>query len=128
MGACNLTTVALVAALCAVPGCDGSAAGPVDETTARAVLTQALDAWVAGRAAADLRTQAPEVIVVDQQWTDGARLVDYDFAGKGSFDGKTLRAQVNLTVVEPRARAPKKIGANFTIGLQPVITVVRVME
>jgi hypothetical protein len=110
------------------PGCGGRASGPVDEVAARGVLNQALDAWAAGKRADDMRTQAPEVIVVDQQWTDGARLVNYEILRSGSFDGKTLRAPVNLTVVEPRARTPQKVGAKFTVGLQPVITVVRVME
>jgi hypothetical protein len=115
-------------AVAANSGCGGSAAGPVDEATARSVLTQALDAWVGGKQAAELRAQAPEIIVVDHQWTDGAKLVDYEVLGTGSFDGKTLRAPVNLTVVEPPARSPKKMSAHFTVGLTPVVTVVRVME
>ncbi len=120
--------VAWLLALCACTGCGGSAAGPVDENTARTVLTKALDAWVAGTPAADLRTQDPEMIVIDQQWTSGAKLVDYEIVGLGSFDGNTLRAPVTLALVQPPARAPQKVAANFTVGLQPVITVVRVME
>lgn len=112
----------------ATAGCGGSAAGPVDEATARNVLARTLDAWVGGQPAAELRSQTPEVIVVDQQWTAGAKLVDYEIVGAGEFDGKTLRAPVNLTVIEPPARAAKKFSANFTVGLQPVATVVRVME
>jgi len=119
---------AALLAIAASSGCGGSAAGPVDETTARSMLAQALDAWVGGKQAAELRAQSPEIVVVDQQWTGGAKLVDYEIVGTGSFDGKTLRAPVNLTVIDPRARVPKKLPANFTVGLQPVVTVVRVME
>jgi hypothetical protein len=118
----------LLLAVIACAGCGGSAAGPVDEATARTVLTQTLDAWVGGKQAAELRAQSPEIIVVDQQWTDGAKLVDYEVVGTGEFDGTTLRAPVNLTVIEPPARSPKKTPANFTVGLTPVVTVVRVME
>jgi hypothetical protein len=123
-----ISFVAVLLAIGASAGCGGSAAGPVDEATARTVLTQTLDAWVGGKQATELRARTPEIIVVDQQWTDGAKLVDYELVGAGSFDGQTLRAPVNLTVVEPRARSPKKLPANFTVGLQPVVTVVRVME
>jgi hypothetical protein len=119
---------ALLLTVIACAGCGGSAAGPVDEATARTVLTQTLDAWVGGKAATELRARSPEIIVVDQQWTDGAKLVDYEVVGMGSFDGKTLRAPVNLTVIEPRARSSKKLPANFIVGLTPVVTVVRVME
>jgi hypothetical protein len=118
----------LLLTVIACAGCGDRATGPVDEATARAVLTQTLDAWVGGKAATDLRAMSPEIIVVDQQWTDGAKLVDYEVVGMGSFDGMTLRSPVNLTVIEPRARSPKKMPANFIVGLTPVVTVVRVME
>jgi hypothetical protein len=127
-GRLHTALVAVLIAASAVVGCGGSAAGPVDEATARTVLRQTLDAWVGGKQAAELRTQTPEIIVVDQQWTDGAKLVDYEIVGTGSFDGTTLRAPANLTVIEPPSRTAKKQPANFTVGLQPVVTVVRVME
>jgi hypothetical protein len=122
------TFLCALAIVAACTGCSGSAAGPIDEATARSVLTRALDAWAAGTAPATLRTETPELVVVDQQWTDGAKLVDYELVGLGEFDGKTLRAPVNLTVAEPRSRTPKKMTTSFTVGLQPVATVVRVME
>lgn len=119
---------ALVVMLLLAPaGCGGAAAGRVDENMARAVLTKALNAWVAGASASDLRTQEPAVIIVDHEWTSGVRLVDYELLGMGAFDGNTLRAPVMLTLAQP-PRPAKKVSANFIVGLQPVITVVRVME
>jgi len=113
-----------------LPSCAGcaDATGPADENAARQALTEALDAWTSGGRPAELRRKSPEFIVVDQDWTDGCRLLDYELVGTGLFDGKNLRAPVTLTLQHRSWRGVKKINANFVVGLQPVITVVRVME
>lgn len=107
-------------------GC-GGAAVPLDENAARQALAQSLDVWAAGGRAADLRSRSPEIVVVDQDWSDGCRLIDYELVGVGLFDGKNLRAPVALTLQRP-AGATSKVSASFIVGLDPVITVVRVME
>ena len=121
--------VLAVFAAASLAGCGGGGASRVDETDARAVLVKALDAWIAGTPAADLRASSPEVIVVDQQWTAGMKLVDYEIVGLGTFDGKNLRAPVNLVLGgTPARRANQKVSAEYVVGLQPVVTVTRVME
>jgi hypothetical protein len=108
-------------------GCGGGEQ-VVDDATVRATLTRTLDAWVAGTPPRELEHGEPSVIVVDQQWSEGARLVDYDMVGAGSFDGRTLRAEVELQLLRPRDRAAVKTRAEYVVGTHPVITVVRSME
>lgn len=107
-------------------GCSRSAPA-VDGDTVRNTLKSALDAWAAGKPLADLQAADPSVVVVDYQWSGGARLVDYDLVGPGSFDGQTLRAQVDLQLVLPNRR-PAKARADYVVGMHPKITVVRAME
>jgi hypothetical protein len=108
-------------------GC-GSGSQAMDDESVRATLTRTLDAWVAGTSPRDLEQGEPRVIVVDHQWSQGTRLVDYDMVGAGSFDGQTLRAQVELQLLRPRERAAVKTKAEYIVGTHPVITVVRAME
>jgi hypothetical protein len=118
----------VAAVLVGVPlGCGGGQPA-VDDVTVRATLTRTLDAWVAGKPPRDLELGDPSVIVVDHQWSQGTRLVDYDMVGAGTFDGQTLRAQVELQVLRPRDRTAVKTMAEYVVGTHPVITVVRAME
>jgi phage-related protein len=118
---------AVAAVVGLLSGC-GSGGQVMDDESVRATLTRTLDAWVAGTPARDLEQAEPSVIVVDHQWSEGARLVDYDMVGAGSFDGQTLRAQVELQLLRPRERAAVKTKAEYIVGTHPVITVVRAME
>ena len=115
------------ATVAAIAGC-GEELAPGDEAAARKTLAAALDAWVAGVSAAQLRQQSPAIIVVDQDWTEGCRLVDYELTGAGLFDGRNLRASVALTLQRPPTGPAKRIAASYVVGMQPIITVVRVME
>jgi hypothetical protein len=128
----KLSAAVALLAMCA--GCGGASAGggatANDEPTARATLTKALDAWVAGTTAADLRMQSPEeIIAIDQQWISGAKLADYELVGTGQFDGKNFRFPARLTYkAPPTPGAPLKSTAEYVVGLHPVVTVSRVME
>jgi phage-related protein len=125
LSAIHCLAVAVVVGL--LSGC-GSGSQAMDDESVRATLTRTLDAWVAGTPPRDLEQGEPRVIVVDHQWSEGARLVDYDMVGAGSFDGQTLRAQVDLQLLRSRGRAAVKTRAEYVVGIHPFITVVRAME
>jgi hypothetical protein len=86
-------------------------------------LTQALDAWKAGRSAVDMRNDSPEVVVGDSDWKQGRKLVAYEI-GSGMFDGKNLRVPVTLTLAQP-PRGNRKFAVNYIVGTKPVATLFR---
>lgn len=118
----KLASIAIVAMLLQLVGC-GSGSGAGNEEEARTALTTALDAWKAGRSAADMRNETPEVVVGDSDWKQGRKLVAYE-VGNGTFDGKNLRVPVTLTVAQP-PRGNRKLVVNYIVGTRPVVTIFR---
>jgi hypothetical protein len=118
----NSTGAMIVASLVVFAGC-GSSGVPATEEAARAALASALDAWKSGRKVEEMRGQSPEVIVRDTDWKLGRRLVGYEI-GQGTFDGKSLRVPVTLTIALP-SRSSRKLVAHYIVGTKPVVTVFR---
>lgn len=120
-------TLASIIALTMLPplvGCGGSGSGSGgNEEEARAALNKALDAWKAGRSAAEMRSEDPEIVVGDSDWKQGKKLVAYEISS-GMFDGKYLRVPVTLTVAQP-PRGNRKLVVNYIVGTRPVITIFR---
>lgn len=119
-------TLASIIALIMLPplvGCGGSGIGSGGNEEARAALNKALDAWKAGRSAAEMRSEDPEIVVGDSDWKQGKKLVAYEI-GSGMFDGKNLRVPVTLTVAQP-PRGNRKLVVNYIVGTRPVITIFR---
>jgi hypothetical protein len=112
----------IIAAILQLAGCSGEVI-PATEEAARAALAGALDAWKAGRKAGEMRGQSPEVIVRDTDWNSGRRLVAYEI-GQGTFDGKSLRVPVTLTIAAP-PRGSRKLTATYIVGTKPVVTIFR---
>jgi hypothetical protein len=119
----GLAGVLAVAMLLFVAGCGGAGSQGGNEDEARTALTKALDAWKAGRTAADMRQESPEVVVGDSDWKQGRKLLAYEI-GRGMFDGKNLRVPVTLTVAQP-PRSNRKLVVNYIVGTKPVITIFR---
>jgi hypothetical protein len=118
-------SVLVVAMLLLVAGCGGAGGGGTEQE-ARTALTNALDAWKAGRTATDMRSENPEVVVGDSDWKQGRKLVAYEI-GSGMFDGKNLRVPVTLTVAQP-PRGNRKLVVNYIVGTRPVVTIFRDSE
>jgi hypothetical protein len=122
----NAALLVVVGLLLHAGGC-GSGVGAATEEAARDALKSALDSWKSGRKAEDMRNESPEVIVGDSDWKHGRRLVGYEIAGSGSFDGKNLRVPVKLTLAHP-PRGNRTVIANYIVGTQPVVTLFRDAE
>ena len=61
-----------------IPGCGSpevAVIAPVDPDKARGILTNALDAWKAGKDSNSLASQSPSVRVADEDWLAGMQLV-----------------------------------------------------
>jgi hypothetical protein len=116
-------TVFLIGLLLSAVGCGGNDSGAASEESARAALTNALDAWKSGRTADEMRRQTPEVVVGDSAWKQGRKLTSYQI-GNGQFDGKNLRVPVTLTLAQP-PRGSNKLIVNYIVSTKPVITIFR---
>jgi hypothetical protein len=110
--------------LLAAAGCfGGRPPEPADPDRAREVLRATLDAWQKGESGDSLQQRQPAIIVVDEEWRDGYRLLGYKLGGELPMGGE-LRCRVALSLKNPRGRAVKK-DAVFNVGTGSVLTVSR---
>lgn len=118
-----------VVALAALPlsGCSGySQASPVDAPRAREALKIALDHWKNGEDAKSLASSATPMVVQDFEWTQGAKLIDYQVIDDKE-EGANLRVQVKLTLSNLGKNRSKPIEkkAWYVVGTSPSLTVFR---
>lgn len=111
----------LMVALAAIVGCGGRPS--LDESTARTSLETALADWKAGKRPEQLSEAVPPIIVVDDAWSKGDKLVNYTI-GAGRNDGQNMHYQVELTTADARGK-PRKQQVTYLVGTDPSITVFR---
>src|SRR5260221_498099 len=76
--AAGLAVVALVGVFWLVRG-DKRPALALDKMLAKDSLKSALDSWKKGEVMAELKNRSPAIIVGEQDWRDGNKLLDYQF-------------------------------------------------
>lgn len=89
-----------VVALALATGCSDTAPLPMATSPekARPAIEAAFAAWKQGKTADDLRRQSPAVVLLDDDFGRGRRLVDYRIEGDGTPRGTGLRFNVVLTL------------------------------
>ena len=97
---------------------------PSDRDKAKQALTQALDAWRSGETSESLRKVQPAVIVSDEDWLRGEKLVSYALQGDGKKHGNSLRFLATLELRTANGSLQRK-NALYHVGTEPVLTVVR---
>jgi hypothetical protein len=112
-----------LALLLAAAGCTGRPPEPVDPGRAREVLHTALDAWQKGDPGEALQNRSPAILVIDEEWRGGYRLVSYRLEGDQPLGGG-LRCRVSLSLKDLRGRAVRK-QAVYSVGTSPALTVTR---
>lgn len=90
-----------------------------DEIIAKSVLESCLSAWKAGASTDSLQSHEPPIFVVEDQWTDQAKLLDFSIADRSEFSGASIRFEVEL--VFPR----KKAKVRYVVTTSPALTVAR---
>jgi hypothetical protein len=126
----SLTMWRLVACLAlAAWGCGAGACGnrrpppPSDPAQAKVALQAALDAWQQGMRPEMLKNRKPPMLVADEDWQDGQRLLGYQI-GEGELIGLRLRCPVVL-MLEGQPGQPVQKEANYAVATQPLISVRR---
>jgi hypothetical protein len=106
-------------------GCSsGPVHAPVDAAKARETLRAALDSWKKGEPSDALQKADPAIYVIDNEWQEGGKLVDYRITGDGEEKDAHLFCPVNLTVREPSGKVGKR-DVIYIISTAPKLTVSR---
>ncbi len=75
-----------------------SQAQPVDAPRAREALKIALEHWKKGEDPKTLESSGTPMVAQDFEWTQGAKLMDYQVVNDGKEENDNLRVQVKLTL------------------------------
>ena len=115
----------LSAALCAVmllAGCQrGAQSLSLDEQQAREACRSALGAWKEGKKPGDL---TPGIVVGDETWDAGKKLIDFELLPGERSDGTNLHLPVKLTLQDEKGKE-SKTEVLYIVGTSPVVTVFR---
>ena len=107
----------------ALSGCGGPSNQPVKVELARATLNQVLEHWKSGGNMDDLRKRSPEIVVQEAQWTNGAKLQEFQVIGDGRAEDANWYCEVELTLIPADGGEPKKKNVTYVVGTAPVLTV-----
>jgi len=112
-------------AMMAATGCSlGPVHAPVDAAKARETLRTTLESWKKGEPADALQQASPPIYVIDAEWQEGNKLVDYKIAGDGDEKDAHLFCPVNLTIRDSAGKVSKR-DVTYIISTAPKLTVSR---
>jgi hypothetical protein len=109
--------------LCVLPGCRRGLAPDSDAATADKALRTALEAWKSGKTQADLEKEQPSIIMNEDDWRVGKRLLDYKI-GEGGLSGRQVRYRVHIKLQEKDEKAVER-DAVYIVDTIPRIVIVR---
>jgi len=110
-------------ALCLLPGCRRALDPNADSGEADKALRTALEAWKSGKAPADLEKESPSIIMNEDDWRTGKRLLDYKMDA-GSLSGRQVRCRVQIKLQDKDNRTEER-QAVYIIDTTPRIVIVR---
>ena len=120
---------ACLVVLAALPlsGCGYSQAQPVDAPRAREALKIALEHWKKGEDPKLLESSGTPMVVQDFEWTQGAKLKDYQVVDEGKEENNNLRVQVKLTLsnLGKDKGKPVEKKASYVVTTSPSVMVYR---
>ncbi len=119
----KLYLLIIAVVLCCLPGCRRSLAPDSDQGTADRALRTALDAWKSGKSQADLEKEQPSIIMNEDDWRVGKRLLDYTI-GEGGLLGRQVRYRVRIKIQDKDEKAVER-DAVYIVDTIPRIVIVR---
>lgn len=110
--------------LCFVFGCGTGATEPADINKAGPALRTALEAWKRGLSQQELADQTPSILVNEEDWRAGKRLVHFEMMDEGSLSGRQVvwKARIQL---EGKDGKKEDHNATYVIDTTPRIVIVR---
>ena len=110
-------------ALCFVAGCGRGLDPAADPAEAEKALRTALEAWKSGKSPEDLQKQQPSVVMNEDDWRMGKRLLDFQME-KGSLSGRQVRCRVRIKLLNKDDTTVDR-EAVYIIDTTPRIVIVR---
>jgi hypothetical protein len=110
--------------LCVVlAGCSGGEGRTLalDQDAAREACKEFLNAWKSGEKSDDLQ---PAIIGKDEDWSAGAKLLEYELLPNEMDGGSNLHIPVRLTLKNAQG-SESKLDVTYIVGTSPKVTVFR---
>jgi hypothetical protein len=116
-------TPLLVLVLYLLSACDRRLEPAADTAEADKALRTALEAWKGGKSQGDLEKERPSIIMNEDDWRVGKRLLDFQLLA-GSLSGRQVRWRVRITL-QDKDNKPVEREATYIIDTTPRIVIVR---
>jgi hypothetical protein len=115
--------IAISFAILALPGCGGGLAPNSNLEVAEQSLQTSLEAWKSGKSPTDLEKGKPSIIVNDDDWRAGKRLLEFTME-KGALSGRQIRCKVHIKLEDKNGDTMER-DAVYIIDTTPRIVIVR---
>jgi hypothetical protein len=119
MATCWLVCVAVLI------GCVGRVA-PVDVSKATSALELSLESWKEGKKPDELLEESPPITVHEIEWSNGAKLLDYEIVSDEKNADQSLIAWVKLKRKTVNGKVSETT-AKYIVNTSPELTVLRMM-
>lgn len=116
---CILTALGLVL----LSGCSRGLDPDADRDVAAGALRTAMEAWKNGKAPDDLENEQPSIIMNEDDWRTGKRLMDFT-VGDTFLSGRQVRCRVQIKLQEKSGKTVER-RATYIIDTTPRIVIVR---
>lgn len=113
----------LILALGLLPGCGRKLDADADPEMGDKALRTALEAWKSGKSPGDLEKEHPSIIMNEDDWRMGKRLLDFKME-KGSLSGRQVRCRVRIKLQDKDGKTVER-SAVYIIDTIPRIVIVR---
>jgi hypothetical protein len=117
--------VLAVSGLLLLAGCGGATEpSAIGSEEARQTLEDALSSWQKGEPVEALKKASPSIVVSDETWTRGDKLMSFHIDGPPKASGAERTFRVTLWLTDGKGKQIKEI-AEYAVGTGPVRTVFR---
>lgn len=110
--------------LCLLQGCGKGSIEPADIDQAGPALRIALDAWKDGKSQQVLAEQTPSILMNEDDWRGGKRLMDYKMEEAGALQGRQVVWRVQIKLQQKDGQVEDR-RAKYVIDTTPRIVIVR---
>jgi hypothetical protein len=110
--------------LCLLQGCGKGAGEPASLEQAGPALRTALEAWKGGSSQQDLGSQNPPILMNEDDWREGKRLIDYKMDEAGTLSGRQVVWRVQIKVQDKNGKTEDR-RAKYVVDTTPRLVIVR---
>jgi hypothetical protein len=105
-----------------LPSCGHGPSADIDQ--AGPALRTALEAWKGGSSQKELESQTPSILMNEDDWREGKRLMDYQMDDAGSMNGRQVVWRVRIKLQDKSGKTEDR-RAKYVIDTTPRLVIVR---